>query len=75
MYKLKKEKEELAKQKQKKQLDLNDAPKKIKIEKKAPTKVSTFFTKKPPEEKVKITTNSEFKNWEYPSIQLLTDRA
>jgi hypothetical protein len=74
MIKLKKEKEFLAKEKQAKQLNLTDAPKKIKIEKKSPSKVTSLFTKKTPTEKVKIITNSEFKNWEFPSIDLLEDR-
>jgi len=74
MLKLKKEKENLAKEKQAKQLNLTDAPKKIKIEKKAPSKITNIFTKKPETEKVKIVTNSDFKNWEYPNIELLDDR-
>ncbi len=74
MISLKKEKQALAKEKQTKQLNLTDAPKKIKIEKKSPSKVTWLFSKKPQTEKVKIVTNSEFKNWEFPSVDLLEDR-
>ncbi len=74
MISLKKEKQALAKEKQVKQLNLTDAPKKIKIEKKPPSKVTWLFSKKPQTEKVKIITNSEFKNWEFPSVDLLEDR-
>jgi hypothetical protein len=46
MESLKKEKEALAKQRQKQaQLNLSDAPKKIKIESKAPSKLKSLFTK------------------------------
>jgi hypothetical protein len=74
MLKLKKEKQALAKEKQAKQLNLKDVPKKIKIEKKSPSKITNIFTKKPDIEKVKIITNSEFKNWEFPNIELLDNR-
>lgn len=74
MLKLKKEKEALAKEKQSKQLNLSDAPKKIFIEKKSPTKIANIFSKKENLEKPKVINNSEFKNWEFPSIDLLRDR-
>jgi len=74
MLKLKQEKEALKKEKKVNQLKLSDVPKKIKIEKKAPWKITNIFTKKNNTEKVKITTNPEFKNWEYPNIELLDNK-
>ncbi|MFK7780040.1 MAG: DNA translocase FtsK [Candidatus Gracilibacteria bacterium] len=75
MLKLQDEKKMLAKSKQSKQLNLSDAPKKIKIEKKKPTKIGGIFTKAKPEKEVKIVRNPEFKNWHFPELSLLNDRS
>lgn len=73
MQKLKAEKESLAKAKQLKQLNLSDAPKKIQIEKKSPSKIWTFFwiNNKKNTNKEQIIDNPEFKNWDFPTIELL----
>ncbi|MCP4523810.1 MAG: DNA translocase FtsK [Candidatus Gracilibacteria bacterium] len=74
MESLKKEKEELAKEKQKKaQLDLSDAPKKIKIK----PKLSDMFSKKEKTEsaeKPKSIGNNTFSKWEFPTLDLLKTR-
>ncbi len=74
---LKNEKEALAKSKQPKQLKINDASKKIPIEKKS--SISNFFSAKPNSIKPSdIKTNKtikwDFKNWKLPEIDLLSDR-
>ena len=74
MIKLQEEKKLLAKSKQSKQLNLSDVPKKIKVEKKAPSIVWWIFNKKPKKtEEVNIKRNPEFKNWEFPEISLLSN--
>ena len=74
MIKLQEEKKLLAKSKQSKQLNLSDAPKKIKVEKKSPSIVWWLFkTKNTKSEEVSIKRNPEFKNWEFPEITLLSD--
>ncbi len=75
MIKLKNEKKLLAKSKQSNQLNLTDAPKKIKIEKKKPSKIWWIFTKSKPEKEVKIVRNPEFKNWHFPELSLLKDNS
>lgn len=76
---LKREKESLAKDKRERQLNLSDAPKKIKIEKKAPTKLGWIFGWKKEDNKksdlnnTKITSNPDFKDWELPELVLLDD--
>lgn len=76
MEKLQEEKRLLAKEKQSKQLNLSDVPKKIPVEKKEPWIIWWLFNKK--EEKTKeeviIARNPEFKNWQFPELNLLTDR-
>lgn len=77
---LKNEKEALAKSKQPKQLIINDASKKIPVEKKS--WFWSLFSAKPNSVKptdlkntVKSSSsNSQFKNWELPKIDLLEDR-
>lgn len=73
---LKQEKEALAKQRQKQaQLNLADAPKKIKIEDKSPSKLKWLFKKD--EEKTnipKVIWNSEFTKWDFPTLDLLKTR-
>lgn len=73
MQKLKNEKESLAKSKQLKQLNLSDAPKKIKIENKSPSIIWNFFwiNEEKNENKSKVIENPEFLNWDFPSIDLL----
>jgi len=75
MQKLQEEKKLLAKSKQSNQLKLNDVPKKIKVEKKDRWIVWWIFTKKEKKEEkeVNIIRNSEFKNWEFPDIKLLSN--
>ncbi len=79
--KLKEEKELLAKAKQPKQLNIDNAekqPRKIKIEKKDNSIIWWLFSKwedSQSENKVtQINRNSEFKNWEFPSLNLLDDK-
>ncbi|QFR39213.1 DNA translocase FtsK [Candidatus Gracilibacteria bacterium 28_42_T64] len=76
MEELKREKESLRKEKKTKQLNLSDAPKKIKIEKKAPSKIGALFSKteKKSEEKIQTIGKSTFKNWIFPKLDLLTER-
>jgi len=77
MESLKKEKEALAKQRQKQaQLNLSDAPKKIKIEEKAPSKLKSLFKKDDSKlEKIpKTTGNSSITKWELPTLNLLKNR-
>ena len=73
MQKLKEEKESLARAKQSKQLNLSDAPKKIQIINKSPSKLWSFFWKKDTnnDNKNQIINIQEFDNWEFPSIDLL----
>ncbi len=55
------------------QLNINDAPKKIKVEKKS--KVSKIFSRPKKAEQVsQINRNSEFKNWQFPELTLLATR-
>ncbi len=77
--KLKEEKEALAKAKQPKQLNIDEAeksPKKIKIEKKETWIIWSFLNKNNQEQNndEKINRNTEFKNWEFPSLELLDDK-
>jgi S-DNA-T family DNA segregation ATPase FtsK/SpoIIIE len=81
MQKLKEEKEALAKSKQPKQLnveDIEDKPKKILVEKKEVWIIWWLISKKEiPVEKnseVKITRNTDFKNWQFPELALLDDK-
>ena len=76
MEKLKSEKEALKSEKRSKQLDLTEVPKKIKIEKKSPSKIFWMFDKKDDEPSlVRIHSwKNEFKNWELPWISLLKNR-
>lgn len=75
---LQREKAALAKAKQPKQLAISDAPKKIPVEKK--TWLWSLFskdtTKKPVEAKAvtKVVSNPDFKDWELPTLDLLSDR-
>ena len=91
---LKKQKEEIEqakkkafleeeKRKEEKQMQLEDMPKKIHIEKKVPPKVKEFLEKKEKEDN-NVNENSSqeqnekinqtFKNWEFPSLDLLDDK-
>ena len=55
------------------QLNINDAPKKIKVEKKS--RVTKLFNRPTKTQTVtKINRNSEFKNWEFPELTLLENR-
>lgn len=81
MLKLKEEKEALAKSKQPKQLnveDIEEKPKKIVVEKKEVWIIWWLISKKEiPIEKnseVKITRNTDFKNWQFPELWLLDDK-
>lgn len=81
MLKLKEEKEALAKSKQPKQLnveDIEEKPKKIIVEKKEVWIIWWLISKKEiPIEKnseVKITRNTDFKNWQFPELWLLDDK-
>jgi len=79
MYKLQQEKKMLAKAKQPNQLEISDAPKKIKVVKKEPSIIWWMFNKKIVETKAievvtKVLTNPEFKNWEFPELNLLENR-
>ncbi|MDD2907325.1 MAG: DNA translocase FtsK [Candidatus Gracilibacteria bacterium] len=80
MEKLKEEKEALAKAKQPKQLNIEDAPtnpKKIIIEKKEAGVIGGLFGKKEEEKnehEVKIVRNEEFKNWVFPELSLLDSK-
>lgn len=75
MKKLQDEKRMLAKAKQPNQLNLSEAPKKIKVEKKEPSIIWWIFTKKEKtEEEINIARNPEFKNWHFPELSLLFDR-
>ena len=74
MQKLQEEKKQLSKAKQNKQLNLNDAPKKIKVEKKKPWVIWWLFNKKNnKKDEISIKRNPEFKNWQFPSIKLLSN--
>lgn len=74
MQKLQEEKKQLSKAKQNKQLNLNDAPKKIKVEKKKPWVIWWLFNKKNnKKDEISIKRNPEFKNWQFPSIELLSN--
>jgi len=73
MLKLQEEKKLLAKSKQSNQLNLNDAPKKIKVEKKQRWVIWGIFKKETKKEEVSIIRNPEFKNWQYPDINLLSN--
>jgi len=77
---LRKEKEALAKAKQPKQLKINDAPKKIKVEKKwwiwslfsaKPNSVSKKDLENKSTKEIKVT---NFNNWQLPGVELLEDR-
>lgn len=78
--KLKEEKEALAKAKQPKQLNIDQAekqPKKINIEKKETWVIWTFLNKdnkNKVNDDTKIVRNNDFKNWEFPSLELLDDK-
>jgi hypothetical protein len=78
MERLKAEKQSLAKSKQPNQLNIDDAPKKIKIEKKPVSKIGSLFTNNTETRKqtAEITkhSNTDFKNWVLPSIELLDNR-
>ena len=75
MLELKKEKEALAKQRQKQaQLNLSDAPKKIKIEDKSPSKIKSLFSKEDTSEKPKVIWNTKFTKWDFPTLDLLKTR-
>ncbi len=78
---LKAEKVKIKEQKNEKQLELKDAPKKIQIEKKVPAKIKNYLENKDKPESEKIDDKKEtwiiqkkFKNWEFPSIDLLDDK-
>lgn len=73
---LKKEKEALAKQRQKQaQLNLADAPKKIKIEEKSPSKLKSLFSKEETStETPKTVWTSKFTKWDFPTLDLLKNR-
>lgn len=76
MEKLKEEKKALAKSKQPKQLNINEAPRKIQIEKKTLDPFAQMFKKeKTKSETTPETQNSNFKNWKLPSIELLAKRS
>ncbi len=78
--KLKEEKEALAKAKQPKQLNIEQAEKKhkkINIEKKQTWVIWSFLNKETNNSRNddnKIVRNSDFKNWEFPSLELLDDK-
>ncbi len=75
MKQLQEEKKQLAKVKQSNQLNLNDTPKKIKVEKKEPSIIWGLFKKKENKSiSVDIQRNPEFKNWEFPELKLLDNR-
>ena len=74
MLKLQEEKKMLAKAKKEKQLNLSDAPKKIKVEKKQKGIVGKIFQKEDNIEEVSIMRNPEFKNWQFPELTLLESR-
>jgi len=72
---LKKEKEALIKAKQPKQLSLNNAKKKIPVEKK--WRLTSLFKKEEKKQKTiswDVNVNKKFNNWEFPSINLLENR-
>lgn len=78
---LKAEQKKIKEEKNVQQLELKDAPKKITIEKKVPTKIKNYLENKdkPESEKTDESTDTgiiqkEFKNWEFPSIDLLDDK-
>ncbi len=75
MLKLKEEKQKLKQEKQTNQLNINDAPKKIKVEKKSKWLIWGLLNK-PNEKKesVKIARNPEFKNWQFPQLEILEER-
>ncbi len=84
MMKLKEEKKQLALSKQKEQLsitEIKDRPKKIKIEKKETSILWGLFSKDDDDEDDKaheieehIIRNPEFKNWQFPELNLLSNR-
>ena len=72
---LQKEKEALAKAKQPKQLNINQAktqPKKVKIEEKK-TWIIWWILGKKDTQPTKIVRNEEFKDWEFPELNLLDE--
>jgi len=77
---LKKEKEELLKNKQDKnlknkqeqQLTINEAPKQIIIEKKS--SLGSIFSKEKSVEQTKVLSNPDFANWKLPNLALLSNR-
>ena len=78
---LKAEKVKIKEEKKEKQLELKDAPKKIQIEKKVPDKIKNYLENKDKPESEKTEEPKEtwiiqkkFKNWEFPSIDLLDDK-
>ncbi len=77
---LKAEKVKIKEEKSAKQLELKDAPKKIQIEKKVPEKIKNYMeNKNNPDKKnwEKQETNiiqKEFKNWEFPNLDLLDNK-
>ena len=82
MLKLQEEKKQLALAKQKEQLTLEnieDKPKKIKIEKKETSIIGGLFSKKEEEKQHDFTEehiirNPEFENWQFPELSLLSNR-
>ncbi len=77
---LKAEKVKIQEEKKQKQLQLKDAPKKIRIEKRVPEKIKSFMDKKDGknlENNLKAEwwiLQKEFKNWEFPSVDLLDNK-
>jgi len=74
LLKLKEEKALLAKQKRDKQLNLSDAPRKIKVEKKRSVVWWLFWKKIEEPKKVIAKVKWDFKNWNFPELDLLDDR-
>jgi len=77
---LKAEKVKIKEEKNSKQLELKDAPKKIHIEKKVPEKIKNYMENKSDPKKDSWEKNEtsiiqkEFKNWEFPSLDLLDNK-
>jgi hypothetical protein len=73
---LRREKEALAKQKQAKQLKIEDAPKKVKVEK--VSAIKSLFSAKPnsvkPDNSKSDLKKINFNNWKLPTLDLLYDR-
>ncbi|MDD3645994.1 MAG: DNA translocase FtsK [Candidatus Gracilibacteria bacterium] len=75
---LQREKAALAKAKQPKQLAISDAPKKIQVEKK--TGLGSLFSKDTTNKQLetkpvtKVISNPDFRDWELPTLDLLSDR-